>query len=60
MFAVPLQDLHVIYGQLAGLEALSKLRDSALRSLGSIVRYDRRPANTMLYRYVNSYTQYGL
>lgn len=44
-----LQDLQVIYYGLSGLEALSTLRDSALRALCKVVRYERHQANDVLY-----------
>lgn len=44
-----LQDLQVIYYGLSGLEALSTLRDSALRSLCKVVRYEKHQANDVLY-----------
>ncbi|GLV34005.1 PDZ domain-containing guanine nucleotide exchange factor [Carabus blaptoides fortunei] len=44
-----LQDLQVIYYGLSGLEALTTLRDSALRSLCKVVRYERHQANDVLY-----------
>jgi len=39
----------LIYMQLSGMEALSKLRESALRSLCAMVRYERHAANDILY-----------
>ncbi|XP_065171530.1 rap guanine nucleotide exchange factor 6-like isoform X3 [Atheta coriaria] len=44
-----LQDLQVIYYGLSGLEALQSLRDSALRALCKIVRYEKHQANDVLY-----------
>lgn len=44
-----LQDLQVIYYGLSGLEVLSTLRDSALRSLCKVVRYEKHQANDVLY-----------
>lgn len=44
-----LQDLQVIYYGLSGLEALATLRDSALRSLCKVVRFERHQANDVLY-----------
>ncbi|KAK9736137.1 Ras association (RalGDS/AF-6) domain [Popillia japonica] len=44
-----LQDLQVIYYGLSGLEALQTLRDSALRSLCKVVRYEKHHANDVLY-----------
>ncbi|XP_060519403.1 rap guanine nucleotide exchange factor 6 isoform X4 [Cylas formicarius] len=44
-----LQDLQVIYYGLSGLEALQTLRDSSLRALCKVVRYERRMANDVLY-----------
>lgn len=44
-----LQDLQVIYYGLSGLEALATLRDSALRQLCKVVRYERHQANDVLY-----------
>ena len=43
------QDMQVIYTHLSGMSALSKLRESALRSLCKMVRYERHPANDILY-----------
>ena len=43
------QDLQVIYTHLTKVEALSKLRESALRALCSMVRYERHAANDILY-----------
>ncbi len=45
----PLQDLDVIHHHLSSMEALSKLRESALRALCSQVRYERHAANHILY-----------
>ena len=39
----------MIYSHLSGMDALSKLRESALRSLCSMVRYERHAANDILY-----------
>ncbi len=47
--SLPLQDLQLIYMQLCSMEALSKLRESALRSLCAMVRYERHAANDILY-----------
>ncbi|CAH0545983.1 unnamed protein product [Brassicogethes aeneus] len=44
-----LQDLQVIYYGLSGLEALQSLRDSCIRALCKIVRYEKRQANDVLY-----------
>lgn len=44
-----LQDLQVIYYGLSGLEALQTLRDSALRGLCKVVRYEKHQANDVLY-----------
>lgn len=44
-----LQDLQVIYYGLSGLEALQTLRDSALRALCKVVRYENHQANDVLY-----------
>ena len=44
-----LQDLDIIYHGLHQLPAFSKLRDSALRSLCGMVRYQRCDANDILY-----------
>ncbi|TRY63951.1 hypothetical protein TCAL_07698 [Tigriopus californicus] len=44
-----IQELQVIYAHLASIEALSKLRESALRSLCTMVRYERHCANDILY-----------
>jgi hypothetical protein len=44
-----LQDLQVIYYGLSGLEALQTLRDSALRALCKVVRYEKHQANDVLY-----------
>ena len=44
-----MQDLQVIYTHLSKVEALSKLRESALRALCSMVRYERHAANDILY-----------
>eukprot|EP00093_Oithona_nana_P008430 08430.XXX_433894_432562_1 [CDS] Oithona nana genome sequencing. len=44
-----IQDLQVIYTHLTKVEALSKLRESALRALCSMVRYERHAANDILY-----------
>lgn len=44
-----LQDLQVIYYGLSGLEALQTLRDSSLRTLCKIVRYEKHQANDVLY-----------
>lgn len=44
-----LQDLQLIYYGLSGLEALAALRDSALRSLCKLVRYEKHQANDVLY-----------
>ncbi|XP_017778283.1 PREDICTED: rap guanine nucleotide exchange factor-like [Nicrophorus vespilloides] len=44
-----LEDLQVIYYGLSGLEALQTLRDSALRALCHIVRYEKHQANDVLY-----------
>ncbi|XP_056630522.1 rap guanine nucleotide exchange factor 6 isoform X3 [Diorhabda sublineata] len=44
-----LQDLQVIYYGLSGLEALQTLRDSSLRALCKIVRYEKHLANDVLY-----------
>ena len=43
------QELQVIYAHLAGIEALAKLRESALRSLCTMVRYERHAANDILF-----------
>lgn len=43
------QDLQIIHVHLAGMEALSKLRESALQSLCQMVRYERHDANDILY-----------
>ncbi|CAB4069753.1 RAPGEF2 [Lepeophtheirus salmonis] len=43
-------DLQIIHSHLAGMEALSKLRESALRSLCTMVHYEKHDANTILYR----------
>lgn len=43
------QDLDTIYHGLQELPAFSKLRDSALRSLCAMVRYQRSDANDILY-----------
>ncbi|XP_014601024.1 PREDICTED: rap guanine nucleotide exchange factor 2-like isoform X3 [Polistes canadensis] len=44
-----LQDLQIIYYGLLGLEALRPCRDSILRGLCKIVRYERHNANHVLY-----------
>ncbi|XP_049818737.1 rap guanine nucleotide exchange factor 6 isoform X4 [Aethina tumida] len=44
-----LQDLQVIYYGLSGLEALQTLRDSHIRTLCKMVRYEKRQANDVLY-----------
>ncbi|KAJ8915861.1 hypothetical protein NQ315_004675 [Exocentrus adspersus] len=44
-----LQDLQVIYYGLSGLEALQTLRDSSLRALCKVVRYEKHQANDVLY-----------
>ncbi|XP_066148648.1 rap guanine nucleotide exchange factor 6 isoform X3 [Euwallacea fornicatus] len=44
-----LQDLQVIYYGLSGLEALQSLRDSSLRALCKVVRYEKHLANDVLY-----------
>ncbi|XP_044011272.1 rap guanine nucleotide exchange factor 6-like isoform X4 [Aphidius gifuensis] len=44
-----LQDLQIIYYGLIGLEALRPCRDSILRGLCKIVRYERHYANHVLY-----------
>ena len=44
-----LQDLDIIYHGLHQLPAFSKLRDSALKSLCGMVRYQRCDANDILY-----------
>ncbi|KAL6449136.1 hypothetical protein ACFW04_000670 [Cataglyphis niger] len=44
-----LQDLQIIYYGLLGLEALRPCRDSVLRGLCKIVRYERHHANHVLY-----------
>ncbi|XP_043516203.1 rap guanine nucleotide exchange factor-like isoform X2 [Frieseomelitta varia] len=44
-----LQDLQIIYYGLLGLEALRPCRDSILRGLCKIVRYERHHANHVLY-----------
>lgn len=44
-----LQDLQVIYYGLSGLEALQTLRDSSLRALCKVVRYEKHLANDVLY-----------
>ncbi|CAG9864686.1 unnamed protein product [Phyllotreta striolata] len=44
-----LQDLQVIYYGLSGLEALQTLRDSTLRALCKVVRYEKHLANDVLY-----------
>ncbi|XP_063987673.1 rap guanine nucleotide exchange factor 2-like isoform X3 [Diachasmimorpha longicaudata] len=44
-----LQDLQIIYYGLLGLEALRPCRDSLLRELCKIVRYERHHANHVLY-----------
>ncbi|XP_011309778.1 rap guanine nucleotide exchange factor 6 isoform X5 [Fopius arisanus] len=44
-----LQDLQIIYYGLLGLEALRPCRDSLLRELCKIVRYERHHANDVLY-----------
>ncbi|KAI5738620.1 hypothetical protein M8J77_009277 [Diaphorina citri] len=44
-----LQDLQIIYYGLHGLEALAPYRDSVLRSLCRVVRYERHQANDVLY-----------
>lgn len=44
-----LQDLQVIYYGLSGLEALQTLRDSALRTLCKVVRFEKHQANDVLY-----------
>ncbi|XP_023310109.1 rap guanine nucleotide exchange factor 6 isoform X3 [Anoplophora glabripennis] len=44
-----LQDLQVIYYGLSGLEALQTLRDSSLRALCKVVRYEKHHANDVLY-----------
>ncbi|XP_050515980.1 rap guanine nucleotide exchange factor 6-like isoform X2 [Diabrotica virgifera virgifera] len=44
-----LQDLQVIYYGLSGLEALQTVRDSSLRALCKIVRYEKHLANDVLY-----------
>lgn len=43
------QDLQIIYYSLLGLEALRPCRDSVLRGLCKIVRYERHHANHVLY-----------
>lgn len=43
------QDLDIIYHGLQELPAFAKLRDSALRSLCAMVRYQRSDANDILY-----------
>ena len=43
------QDLQIIYYGLLGLEALRPCRDSVLRGLCKIVRYERHHANHVLY-----------
>ncbi|KAL1459972.1 hypothetical protein WDU94_011914 [Cyamophila willieti] len=42
-------DLQIIYYGLHGLEALAPYRDSVLRSLCKLVRYERHSANDVLY-----------
>ena len=44
-----LQDLQIVHANLAGMEALSKLRESALHSLCRMVRYEKHCANDILY-----------
>uniref|UniRef100_A0A8D8PXE9 Rap guanine nucleotide exchange factor 6 n=1 Tax=Cacopsylla melanoneura TaxID=428564 RepID=A0A8D8PXE9_9HEMI len=44
-----LQDLQIIYYGLHGLESLAPYRDSVLRSLCKLVRYERHSANDVLY-----------
>ncbi|XP_078039391.1 rap guanine nucleotide exchange factor 6 isoform X4 [Augochlora pura] len=44
-----LQDLQIIYYGLLGLEALRPCRDSILRGLCKVVRYERHHANHVLY-----------
>uniref|UniRef100_A0A1B0CL52 Cyclic nucleotide-binding domain-containing protein n=1 Tax=Lutzomyia longipalpis TaxID=7200 RepID=A0A1B0CL52_LUTLO len=44
-----LQDLQLIYYGLRSLEPLSNLRDSVLRSLCKVVRYERHNVNEILY-----------
>ncbi|XP_057337134.1 rap guanine nucleotide exchange factor 6-like isoform X6 [Microplitis mediator] len=44
-----LQDLQIIYYGLLGLEALRPCRDSILRELCKVVRYERHYANHVLY-----------
>ena len=44
-----LQDLQIIHAHLAGMDALSKLRESALQLLCKMVRYERHDANDILY-----------
>ena len=43
------EDLDLIYRGLQELPAFTKLRDSALRSLCAMVRYQRSDANDILY-----------
>ncbi|KAF7418742.1 hypothetical protein HZH68_001395 [Vespula germanica] len=50
-----LQDLQIIYYGLLGLEALRPCRDSILRGLCKIVRYERHNANHVLYYADNQY-----
>ncbi|KAH0568895.1 hypothetical protein KQX54_021591 [Cotesia glomerata] len=44
-----IKDLQIIYYGLLGLEALRPCRDSILRGLCKIVRYERHYANHVLY-----------
>lgn len=49
LFLALFQDLQIIYYGLLGLEALRPCRDSVLRGLCKIVRYERHHANHVLY-----------
>ncbi|KAK9885866.1 hypothetical protein WA026_013743 [Henosepilachna vigintioctopunctata] len=44
-----LQDIQNIYYGLCGLEALQTLRDSTLRTLCKVVRYEKHVADDILY-----------
>jgi len=52
MMCVLLQDLDIIFSHLHGMEALSSLREPALRALCRTVRYETHEANDILYWYI--------
>ena len=43
------QDLHTLFETLQEFEALSNLREAALRSLCKAIRYERRDKDDILY-----------